>query len=282
MPTLSDSELAACFGLPPKRVIAYLEAKGFTVSWDWEEVWQEAHAQAFTVAKLTRLDVLEDVRRTLETALAEGKTGQWFEKELTPVLQAKGWWGKNESVDPHTGKVIEVQQGSPWRLETIYRTNMSTLYSAGRWAEQMENVAQRPYFMYVAIRDNHTRQSHLALHGQVFAADDPFWKAFYPPNGWRCRCSVIALTAADVRERGLKIEASGDALGWSLTLVSKQTGELKPVAHYRVRDIVHNSEITVSTDVGWSYNPGEGYRPDLAKYQGSLAGLAQRELGEWQ
>ncbi|OZI14614.1 phage head morphogenesis protein, partial [Sodalis-like symbiont of Philaenus spumarius] len=55
------------------------------------------------------------------------------------------------------------------RLETIYRTNLTTLYNAGRWAEMRENVAARPYWMYVAIRDNRTRKSHLALHGRVSA-----------------------------------------------------------------------------------------------------------------
>ncbi|MCX9038491.1 phage minor head protein [Citrobacter portucalensis] len=279
MQGLSDSELAMCFKLPPERVIAYLKNKGYTISWDWEEVWQEAHAEAFTVAKVTRLDILEDIRRALEQALAEGKTGKWFARELTPVLQAKGWWGETEVTDPVTGELTTVQQGSPWRLDTIYRTNMTALYSAGRWAEQMENIDDRPFGMYVAIRDSHTRQSHLALHGKVFRMDDPFWKAFYPPNGWRCRCSVITLTAAEVRERGLRPEASGNNLTWSLQMISEKTGEMQPQAQYRFRDIVRNSEIRISPDKGWSYNPGEGYRPDLARYQGNLKPLAQRELG---
>ncbi|STD22416.1 Phage (Mu-like) virion morphogenesis protein [Enterobacter asburiae] len=91
---------------------------------------------------------------------------------------------------------------------------MSVLYSAGRWAEQMENVDDRPYWMYTGINDSHTRKSHLALHGLVLRYDDPFWQAFYPPNGWRCRCGVIALSAADVRARGLKVSDSGSAMGW--------------------------------------------------------------------
>ncbi|HAJ5822867.1 TPA: phage head morphogenesis protein, partial [Escherichia coli] len=34
----------------------------------------------------------------------------------------------------------------------------------------------------------------------------------------------------------------------------------------------------VTTDVGWSYAPGAAYRPDLARYQGTLQPLAQQEL----
>ncbi|ECK5020278.1 phage head morphogenesis protein, partial [Salmonella enterica] len=263
MQALSNQDMAALFGLPPARAIAYLKNKGYRITWDWEEMWQEAHAQAFTVAKLTRLDILEDIRRALEQALAEGKTGKWFAKELTPVLQAKGWWGKTTAVNPVTGEEEAVQQGSPWRLETIFRTNMDTLYSAGRWAEQRENTGERPYWMYVAIRDSRTRKTHLAIHGLVFRFDDPFWDAFYPPNGWRCRCSVIALTQAEVSLRGLRVGNSTGSLGQTLRLVSEKTGEMQPVATYRMRDIIRHADIILSPDVGWSYSPGQGYRPDL-------------------
>lgn len=36
-------------------------------------MWQDAHARAFTVAKVTRLDILEDIRGTLQQAVDEGK-----------------------------------------------------------------------------------------------------------------------------------------------------------------------------------------------------------------
>ena len=67
-------DLAYCMTLPPKEAVAYLTSKGYTISWDWEEVWQDAHAKAFTVAKATRLDILQDIRDAVEKALKEGKT----------------------------------------------------------------------------------------------------------------------------------------------------------------------------------------------------------------
>ena len=191
---------------------------------------------------------------------------------LEPELQRKGWWGPRDTTDPVTGEPVTIQQGSPWRLDTIFRTNMSVLYSAGRWAEQMENVDDRPYWMYTGINDSHTRKSHLALHGLVLRYDDPFWQAFYPPNGCRCRCGVIALSAADVRARGLKVSGSGSAMGWELKLVSEKTGEMQNVATF------NTGTTKVATDVGWSYAPGAAYRPDLARYQGTLQPLAQQEL----
>ncbi|HEA7427081.1 TPA: minor capsid protein [Escherichia coli] len=270
--SVTTAELAYCMTLPPKRAVSYLKSKGYQITWDWEEMWQEAHARAFTVAKVTRLDILEDIRGALQQAVDEGKTARWFRQELEPVLKRKGWWGPRDTTDPVTGKPVTIQQGSPWRLDTIFRTNMSVLYSAGRWAEQMENVDDRPYWMYTGINDSHTRRSHLALHGLVLRWDDPFWQAFYPPNGWRCRCSVIALSAADVRARGLKVISSGSAMGQELKLVSEKTGEMRNVATF------NTGTTKVTTDVGWSYAPGAAYRPDLARYQGTLQPLAQQEL----
>ncbi|HHK9555497.1 TPA: phage head morphogenesis protein, partial [Enterobacter sichuanensis] len=91
--SVTTAELAYCMTLPPKRAISYLKSKGYSFTWDWEEMWQDAHARAFTVAKVTRLDILEDIRGALQQAVDEGKTGRWFRQELEPELQRKGWWG---------------------------------------------------------------------------------------------------------------------------------------------------------------------------------------------
>lgn len=254
---MAKVDLGYCMTLPPKLAIAYLESKGYAITFDWDEVWQEAHARAFTVAKVAKQDLLEDIRSAVEKALTEGKTMAWFEKELTPVLQAKGWWGRQEHIDTDTGEITQVQLGSPWRLQTIYRTNLQTAYMAGRYQTQMENVDDRPYWMYVAVLDSHTRPSHRALNGKVFRYDDPFWQSYYPPNGWGCRCRVVTLTAAEVQRQGILVEVSGEKLGTELRLVSKKTGELRPVATYSTIDPVTQRPIVVSPDLGWSYNPGK-------------------------
>ncbi|WP_334046560.1 phage minor head protein [Burkholderia cepacia] len=272
-------DLGYCMKLPPKKAIEYLRSKGYEITWDWEELWQDAQAKAFTVAKVTRLDILQDIRNAVETAISEGKTLRWFTKELTPVLQSKGWWGKQEHVDQDTGEITQVQLGSPWRLQTIYRTNLQTAYMAGRYAEQMANVDDRPYWMYVAILDSRTRPSHRAMNGKVFRYDDPFWQSFYPPNGWGCRCRVVALSHDEIVVRGIKVEAAGDRLGKTLKLVNEKTGEMREVATFRTVDPVTRREIVVSPDVGWSYNPGAAaWQPDLSRYTGDLGTIARREL----
>lgn len=271
---MAKVDLAYCMTLPPKKAVAYLKSKGYAITWDWEELWQEAQAQAFTVAKATHLDILQDIRDAVEKALAEGKTFAWFKKELTPVLQAKGWWGRQVQPDGST-----VQLGSPWRLQTIYRANLQTAYMAGRFQAQLENVDDRPYWMYMAILDGRTRPSHRAMNGKVFRYDDPFWSSFYPPNGWGCRCRVVALSADDVAQRGIQVENSAGKLGSARRLVSEKTGEMREVATYRAIDPDTRREITIAPDVGWSYNPGAAaWQPDRNRYAGDLAELARKEL----
>lgn len=96
---------------------------------------QDAHAKAFAVAKVARLDILQDIRNAVDRALADGTTFD-IRDNLTPLLKAKGWWGR----DPVTG----AQMGSPHRLETIYRTNLQTAYMAGRHKDFRENADDRP------------------------------------------------------------------------------------------------------------------------------------------
>lgn len=275
---LDAVDLAYCMKLPPKKAIAYLENKGFAITENWEDLWQDAQAQAFTVAKVARLDILQDIKGTLEQVLKEGKTQAWFEKEMTPVLQAKGWWGKQEQTDAD-GVVSKVQLGSPRRLETIYRTNVQTAYMAGRFAEQLENVDDRPYWMYVAVLDGRTRPSHRAMNGKVFRYDDPFWSSFYPPNGWHCRCRVVTLSADEVKARGLEVEHSSKYLGTAMRPVSANSDVMRSVATYKTTDPVTRRKIVVSPDVGWSYNPGAAaWDPNASRYSGDLKKLANKEL----
>jgi len=258
--------------LKPEQAIKYLKAKGYKFSWDWHEIWQDAHTRSFTVAKVMREDILSDIREIVKKSLDEGLTLQQFKKELEPKLKNKGWWGaisgthyevraelikrkliKDEPVIPQGDEHISIQLGSPWRLKTIYRTNVQTSYMAGRYKEQIDNVENRPYFQYVAVMDRRTRPSHAMLNGRVFRYDDEFWNSFYPPNGWGCRCRVRALSNENLSDRKLEVDSSKGHLSEEMQVVSRKTGEKKPVAVYTDSLTGHK----ISPDQGWSYNPGK-------------------------
>lgn len=57
-------------------------------------------------------------------------------------------------------------------------------------------------FRYVAVLDARTRPEHMAWHGTVLRWDHPWWQTHYPPNGWRCRCTVMQLSEDDLEDDG--------------------------------------------------------------------------------
>ncbi len=247
------ADLKALFKLAPALAIKYFKNKSNAYSWDWYEIWQDAHKKAFTVAKAMNKHVLQDIRTALEKSLEEGRTFEQFKKDLKPTLQKRGWWGEIITVDKE-GNAAKVQLGSLYRLKTIYKVNMQVAYMTGRYKTQYENVDNRPYWEYVAIMDSSTRPEHAELNGMVFRYDDPFWNAFYPPNGWNCRCRVNALSDYKMQKKKIKASSSSGLLSEEMRLVSKKTGEYKPVK-------VFTDPLTgrkISTDVGWSHNPASG------------------------
>ncbi len=274
MPTPATPDLRVAFALPPARAVEYFRAKGYAITRDWSDLWQDAHARAFTVAHVSRLDILQDIHGELERALAGKITEREFARNLRPRLEALGWWGKQVQVDEATGEAQLVQTGSPWRLRTIYRTNLQSAYLAGRYRQMMDNVADRPYWQYVAVMDERTRPAHAAMNGLVFPYDDPFWEHFFPPNGFNCRCTVRARSEADIKAAGLRVLDSGKYLR-EMWATDASTGLTERVALYKGPGM----RIAARTDLGWNYNPGAAGLEHLAELAMQRVAVAPAALG---
>tara|TARA_R110002072_G_scaffold302699_2_gene487437 strand:+ start:3088 stop:4386 length:1299 start_codon:yes stop_codon:yes gene_type:complete len=229
--------------LPPKEALTYFRKKGYKIGFSWQDVWKEEHARAFTVAKAMRLDLLEDIRGAVDRALADGLTFEQFKKDLAPTLQQKGWWGKGMVFDPATGNLQLAQLGSSRRLRIIYDTNLRMARAAGQW-QRIERIKhRRPYLWYRPVQDGRTRPHHLDKRTVILPVDHPFWNEWYPPNGWRCRCSVVQLSDRDLRRRDLKVSDPGDLPPLPRkNVVNGRTGELE--------------NIPVGIDKGFNYNVG--------------------------
>ncbi|NSY36586.1 phage head morphogenesis protein [Pseudoalteromonas sp. JC28] len=258
---MNKVDLSIAFNKPPADAAAYFKSKGYAISDEWHDVLTTAHAKAFTVARVQSMEVLEAIRKKVDSAIAEGLTAKQFREQLTPELQKLGWWGKtkNEQGD-------SVQLGSPYRLNNIYRTNLQTAYMSGRYRRMLARSKTHPYWQYVAIDDAQTRPEHRLLHGKVFRFDDPIWQTIYPPNGWGCRCRVRALTAEQVKARGLTVEdGSGYVQQFDAEIVSRGSGEVKTTEHARVK--LPSGDV-MTPDVGWAYSPGQSaFGTDVAVAQ---------------
>jgi len=127
-------------------------------------VWHEEHATAFTVAKAMQLDVLSDLHTAVVDAMEKGQSFESFRKNITPLLQQKGWWGKKEMTDPLTGKTVNAQLGSDRRLKTIYRVNMRSAYQKGQYERTMASDLH-PYLMYRIGPSVRHREDHQSWDG---------------------------------------------------------------------------------------------------------------------
>ena len=190
------------FYAEPTKVVEYLRQKRPEVHFDYDEIMHGAHHRAFTVAKITKLDLLSDVQESLAYAAKSGLGFEEWKKSLLPTLAKKGWLGNVDAKDPKTGEIKQIYVGSR-RLKNIYNTNMRVAYAVGAYEEAMNSDAE--FLRYTAVLDSKTRASHRALHGVVLPKDHPFWDTHYPPNAWNCRCKARAYTKQELKSRGWSV-----------------------------------------------------------------------------
>lgn len=190
------------FFAEPTAVVKYIRSKHPEVHFDYDEIMHGAHHRAFTVAKITQLDLLSDVQESLAYAAKSGLGFDEWKKSLLPTLAKKGWLGNVDAKDPKTGEIKQIYVGSR-RLKNIYNTNMRVAYAVGAYEEAMNSDAQ--FLRYTAVLDSKTRASHRALHGVILPKDHPFWDTHYPPNAWNCRCKARAYTKQELKSRGWSI-----------------------------------------------------------------------------
>lgn len=221
----------------PREAIDFLEKKHLVPTDSWDDLWQGEHSQCFTVAHSMGAAVLDDIFKALSASIESGETLETFKKNLGPTLKEKGWWGGRSDKEGDEGYLA-------WRLGMIYDTNLMTAYSAGNYRRQTRGAELRPIWVYSAVMDGLTRPEHRALNGKAFRADSSFWDQYYPPNGWRCRCSTYSLSEDGARQRGVDVLDS-------------------------LPDGVDPDRLAPPE---WRYNPGrEAYSPDWSKYKNLAA-----------
>ncbi len=177
------------FDLPFKEAADFFRQKARVSTEHWTDVWRTAHSHSFMVAGAASDALLSDFQSAIQKALDKGTTLAELRKDFDTIVAKHGW----------------SHNGSPgWRARIIYETNLSTAYSAGRYAQMTEpdTLAVYPYWRYVHSGSSHPRLQHLAWDGLTLRADDPFWASHFPPNGWHCGCRVDPITERGLRRMG--------------------------------------------------------------------------------
>ena len=269
------ANVAFKIGQTPEQAVEFLRqkkmlaAKVFT-----KDLKESALARAATIARLSSAEMTKDIYQSLETAMREGKPLHQWKKELVGEFERKGWLAGHDKkiskgidgkllADPKTGEYF----GTPRRLNTIYRVNMQSTYSAARYQRLRDNVDNRPYWQYSAIGDARTRPAHLALSGKIYRYDDPFWTTFYPPNGFNCRCTVIALSDRDLARRGIDEVGDSSEFLVEATRPADKFGNKEKTVGFKLAD----GTVRIA-DKGFDYNVGRmSYKPNLDLYPEKLA-----------
>lgn len=170
----------------------------------WREIGAEEYARSFTAAQTAGLDVVDDLYFAFHDTIERGGTEVDFEREVMPILKAKGWL-----VDRGSAEVAR-------RVRLIYDTNLRLARASGRWTRYQASKAALPYLRAVTARDDRVRHppgsksDHTAWDDIVLPIDHPFWTRWFPPLGFRCRCSVIQMSRSQLARSGRKVTTEVD------------------------------------------------------------------------
>lgn len=193
---------------------------------DFAKLPAEAKLRAFAVSGMAKGDELNTVFNAMQRSIDKGTTFSDFKKECAEIFERRGWTGEKA-----------------WRIDNIFRTNIQTAYSVGRYKQMMEVKESRPYWMYSAVNDSRTRPAHRALNGKIFRYDHPFWDTWYPPKGYRCRCGVVTLSGREIERDGQTISTE-DPTGKLFEPTDPKTGNKMPAR-------------LLMPDPGFTGNPGK-------------------------
>lgn len=188
-----------------KAAVEFLKKKKSVSKEEFLKMDEASRAKAFMVSGYTKAEVLDSFLQALTEAVELGTTKEEFQKKMNTFLEENGYEGVN-----------------PFKADVIFQTNLQTAYNAGHYKSMTDDTAVklRPFWQYRTAADGNVREEHAQMHGKVYRADDPIWDVWYPPNGFRCRCSVVSLSERQVKERGLTVETKPPRK------VDQETGEI--------------------------------------------------------
>lgn len=188
-----------------QAAVEFLKKKKSVSKEEFLKMDEASRAKAFMVSGYTKAEVLDSFLQALTEAVELGTTKEEFQKKMNTFLEENGYEGVN-----------------PFKADVIFQTNLQTAYNAGHYKSMTDDTAikLRPFWQYRTAADGNVREEHAQMHGKVYRADDPIWDVWYPPNGFRCRCSVVSLSERQVKERGLAVETKPPRK------VDRETGEI--------------------------------------------------------
>lgn len=76
-------------------------------------------------------------------------------------------------------------------LNSEYNHAKQSAIMASKWGRIEQDKDLADMLVYQTAGDERVRPTHKAWDGTTLPVGNVFWNTHYPPNGWRCRCTVI-------------------------------------------------------------------------------------------
>lgn len=163
------------------QALAYARSRNVILPAEFYSLDLNSRQYASTVSGLASLNQIKSVLNSVYNVVESGGTFQDFQK----MIELEG---------------IDLPEA---QLKNVFRTNTQNAYGYGRWLHQQRNKGKRPYLMMMVINDKRTRPTHSMLDRIIRHIDDPFWRRYYPPWAFMCRCTVMALTEKQAMKYGI-------------------------------------------------------------------------------
>jgi len=128
---------------------------------------------------------------------------------LTEDSKVKGFAAFQKDVQ----KIYKDYNENYLQAEHVFAVSSSEM--AAKWNDLTEGK-DRYNLQYRTAGDDRVRDEHAALANVTLDMEDPFWDEYYPPNGWRCRC-----TAVQVRKGKYPESNSSDSIAKGVKATSK-------------------------------------------------------------
>ncbi|TXI17870.1 MAG: hypothetical protein E6Q67_12570 [Roseateles sp.] len=240
--------------LTPAEAVAYLQGRGqLSTTFGWQDLWQDEHAHQFTISRLTRADLLQTLQEKITASVQGDLSRRDFMRDGQAALQEAGWWGSKEVIEPETGEILKTKF-DPSRLKLVYDTNTRQAYAAGQWERVQRTKRTHPFLRYITKRDERVREAHRAWDNVTLPVDDGFWSTHYPPNGWRCRCRVVAVSQAEYDKGSTPTGAA----------MRKDAPEvvMRPWENRRTGETL---QVPAGVDPGFGYNAGQARQRALGQ-----------------
>lgn len=111
-------------------------------------------------------------------------------QQVASVHELLGKYPKRKDLFIKSAKEIFKDYNKTWLSAEADNAYGSALM-ARKWTYIEKDKRTLSFLEYQTAGDSRVRPTHASLDGIIRKVDDTFWSQYYPPNGWRCRCTTI-------------------------------------------------------------------------------------------